>query len=430
MNERSNLTDFQIYSTETKSELANLVDRQLEARGVCGYAFDEKEVNRTWERELLGPKFYYHLLEDCGLDFWMVFKYAAHHLRAELDEKSQGNHPVGVEKLFTILTGEEDFKWAVKQFFVDVYPTHGTLWATFQGCSDVARGDYPLQPIKEYFIFELTDEKLQKLEIVMENFNAMKEERFKLFDQFEERRDGNMEKVRRIMESMGEDEAKKMIFPLLLNELRVNPSDIFRYFYRKDICRGMAAEKLGWGNEDKIEYAYPLNRSENYETFLKMTGVISYFNIFAEDRNKKNLPKFNFWSELTETMRGAIPDHLNIGGKYFNFIGLDDGAYGNDNWGKLVVSESTKELRRNFYQGHFREEPFFLVSGYGGEATKNRLDAIFTPEVLKVIWRDYGQFVFAPEKKNVEKELKRLGIIDGAGEEKPSKKGLFGLFRK
>ena len=46
------------------------------------------------------------------------------------------------------------------------------------------------------------------------------------------------------------------------------------------------------------------------------------------------------------------------------------------------------------------------------------------------IWRDYGRFVFAREKKNVEKELKRLGIIDGAGEEKPSKKGLFGLFRK
>ena len=64
MNERSNLTDFQIYSTETKSELANLVDRQLEARGVCGYAFDEKEVNRTWERELLGPKFYYHRMES------------------------------------------------------------------------------------------------------------------------------------------------------------------------------------------------------------------------------------------------------------------------------------------------------------------------------------------------------------------------------
>ena len=77
-----------------------------------------------------------------------------------------------------------------------------------------------------------------------------------------------------------------------------------------------------------------------------------------------------------------------------------------------------------------KEEPFYLVSFYGGEATKDRLDAIFTPEVLKVIWRDYGRFVFAPEKKNVEKELKRLGIIDGAGEEKPSKKGLFGLFRK
>ena len=80
MNEKSNLTELQTNSTAVKSELAELVDRQLEARGTATYPFDEKEVRYTRAREFLNPQFYYGTLQDCGRDCWMVFKYAGHYL--------------------------------------------------------------------------------------------------------------------------------------------------------------------------------------------------------------------------------------------------------------------------------------------------------------------------------------------------------------
>ena len=433
MNEKSNLTELQTNSTAVKSELAELVDRQLEARGTATYPFDEKEVRYTRAREFLNPQFYYGTLQDCGLDFWMVFKYAVHYLYDETGEKRKEKHPVGVTELFTILTGETDFMSAVQIFFMEVYPTHAREWQgvkpLFAACCHEIGRWHPIQPVKEYFIYELTAEKLRKLEIAMENANAMKTERFKLFDQFAERQDGNMDKIQKLISNLGSD-AKEMIFPLLLNELRVNPSDVFRYFYHKDLALSMV-----WGGSpgkdrggDRIKGRLQQCQSENFETFLKMTGVVSYVEIFSKAPTTAK-HTYLFWKELQDAMKTSLPDRTASGDFYFP--GIDAGNRGQGLWGDALTSVDWSRIHREFYDCYWKVEPTYLISTYGAEATKDRLDAIFTPEVLEIIWRDYGQFVFAPNKKEVEKEMKKLKEISSAEGGKPAqKKGLFGLFKK
>ena len=434
--ERSNLTETiqgdiiefrkDYETTEVKGELAELVDRQLESRGVNQYSFDEKELKRTRERELLGPKFYKGVLEECGLDFWMVFKYAVHHLCDEVDKKNQRKHPAGVEKLFTILTGEGDFTTASRRFFIEAYPVNPVRRSAsiFEANSSFVKSKFPIESLKEYFAFELTDDKLRKLEITMENADAMKPERFKRFDQFAERQNGNMEKIRRLMNSMG-DEAKPMIFPLLLNELRVNPSDVFRYFYHKDLANSMVQYGDAATNYRRIEIL-PLHTSENFELFLKMTGVISYYDIFSKTPSRMN---FKFWNELPQAMKVHLSEDERGYDGGFYFRGLD-GGHDTDLMNHIIYGGENGKIRERFYKGHFVESPRYLISSYGAEATKDRLDAIFTPEVLEIIYRDYRQFTFEPERRAVEKAMKQLRTLSGTAEEKPAKKGLFGLFRK
>ncbi len=436
---RSNLMDVDQNSpkqgsetTAKKSELATIVDRQLEARGVVNCNFDEKEVKRTLDRELLGPKFYKGVLEECGLDFWMVLKYAMHYLYDESGALSKELQPASVKDLFTILTGEKFFVNAVQVFVMEVYPTHARDWVgitqVFSTCCRESGYWHPIKPIKEYFAFELTDEKLRKLEVLLENANAMKPERFKLGDQFAERQEGNMERIQRLMEVLGKD-SKESVFTLLLNELRVNPSDIFRYFYHRDLCLSLI-----WGGSpgkdrggNNIGGRLPLLKSENFETFLKITGMVSYNDIFSKYPDAAKHTNI-FWKELQEALNVPL-EGRDWDGSFF-FPGVDSGYRGQGLWGDAYMATDWAQIHKDFYKGYWREDPMYLISSYGAEATKDRLDAIFTPEVLEIIYRDYKQFTFEPEKRNVENAMKQLRTASGTGEEKPVKKGLFGLFKR
>ena len=70
----------------------------------------------------------------------------------------------------------------------------------------------------------------------------------------------------------------------------------------------------------------------------------------------------------------------------------------------------------------------FQISEYGLDATLDRMNAVLTPEVIKVILQEYV-YLFMPERE-VEKILKKWGIVLEKPGEKSEKKGLFGLFRK
>ena len=392
----------------TKSELAELVDRQLEVRRAENFIFDEKEVKRTLERELLGPKFYKGVLEECGLDLWMVFKYAVHYLFDETGALAKEKQPAIVKELFTILTGEADFMAAVQIFFVEVFPTHAMdhsgITPVFRECCKESYEWHPLQPIKEYFAYELTDEKLRKLEVLLENADAMKQERFILGDRFVERQEGNMERIRRLREFLGDD-SKESVFPLLLNELRVNPSDIFRYFFHRDLAVSMI-----WGGRpgtynggSKIKGRIPMYKSEGFEEFLKITGVVSY----NEENSNTAKPTNTFWTELQKAVGVSLDDMTNQG-----FFGFKDVETGYRGWKKVDVVDPETTPHAFFYNSYYVEDPMYLISSYGAEATMDRLDAIFTPEVLEVIRCVYGGA--AAKKKEPQKS---------------KKKGLFGFLR-
>lgn len=433
--QKSNLTDIlqenaeisqKKVSGDNRSRLARLVDAQLEKRGTCTAKFTDEEKRQSMERELLGPKFYKQILEECGIDFWNVFKYASCFLYDEHGAHLYAKHPVGVERLFEILTGEKEFVKAAQIFFMEVFPTYAKEFAgikkVFCCCCFEAKNWHSLNDLKTYFALELTDEKIDKLEVLMEDANAEKEQRFKANDQFAERQPDNMEKIHRLLDSMGAD-AREMVIPLIFNELRVNPRDIFRYYFHQDMCVSMV-----WGGGPgaaqggiNIPGRLPAHSSDHVVECMRILGVTS--------TGEKGYAKhYNiFWSELQNALQTSLVEK-NASQYEFPFYELEGGYRG---WGIGDGFDIRTSAHYRFLQGYVREDSRFLISSYGAEATKDRLDAIFTPEVMEVLLEDYGFLTMSErEVENRLKKLRKKMQSEETPKEAPKKKGFFGLFRK
>lgn len=430
MFEKSNLTDIiQEVGEENsqsnnhldinKSKLAILVDKQLNKRGNCIVEFTKDEKALNYERELLGPKFYQEILKESDIDFWNVFQYASCYLYDETGAHLHARHPAEVEKLFEILTGESNFVKAVQFFFMDVFPTHtGFKWEGITPvlctCCYEANQWYSLNELKTYFALELTDAKLDKLEVLMENVNAYKVQAFKLDDQFADR-ENNMDTISRLLDSMG-SESKELVFPLILNELRVNPRDIFRYYFHRDLCLSLI-----WGGGTganrggiNIPARLPLHKCENFDEFMKIMGV------------EYKAGDSEFWTKLITLMKSLIQNR-ELEYSYF-FSGLEDGYRG---WGMGDNFDYKATTHYQYASGNVREDAYFMISCYGAEATKDRLDAIFTQEVLEVLLEEFG--FLSMSERDVEKKLKELrkkGHSEENYKDNPKKRGFFGLFGK
>lgn len=424
MDRRSNLTDVMYAVEDKRSKLARLVDMQLEKRGICTATFTEDEKKYSIERERLGPKFYKEILEQSGIEFLNVFKYAACHLYDDNGAHLYAKHPAGVERLFEILTGEKEFVKAAQVFFMEVYPTHSELGygvtQIFKICHWENRSNLILNDLKLYFALELTDEKMDRLEVFMEDANSEKSQRFRLDDQYVERQSGNTETINKLLENLGRD-AREMVTPLILNELRVNSRDIFRYVYHKDLCTSMIWAG-GPGSECggfKIPGRLPLHRCVIFEECMKIIGV------FKNGKNGEMICCDGlFWKNLQKELQVVI----NSGYSEYPFLGIETGFRGNDSRGNIDTENGPFN---RYLKGICTENPLYLISSYGAEATKDRLDAIFTPEVLEVILEEYGFLTLS--EREVEKKLKELRKnmqSEESPKETPKKKGLFGLFRK
>ena len=428
--EMSNLTDLwnadsSDFETEKKvdnrSELAKLVDEQIEARKDDKFQFSDLEKKLMEDRELLTPDFYIQVLSACDLDFWPIFEYAYGNLYDE-DGKYAERHLESVQRLYSVLTGEKDIVAAFQRLFFNTFPSfYRSQQELFQayGFSSYRYHEDEKAKLRNYFMLELTEGRLNKLEILMETLNAEKGERYKAFDAYGERNPGNAEYIKKAIETYGKD-AKRMVFPYLINELRISSRDIYRYCFGRHRS-GFASE---YGSIPKgLKIRKDIYRCKGLELLIDLFEIESMdrMHFYRSGYHHADFTEF-FKEPLTtpDEMIWIAKDQLP------NFYKIDYDIDMGTSWG--MEKYRPAYLSAFLHEKKWPRHPKFQISEYGLDATLDRMNAVLTPEVIKVILQEYV-YLFMPERE-VEKILKKWGIVLENPGEKSEKKGLFGLFRK